>query len=63
MTGSLNASLAEWFFDTGHAKGPYFASQGTMLGRRGRVHIERSQDGTIWVDGGTVSCVEETVEL
>jgi PhzF family phenazine biosynthesis protein len=63
VTGSLNAGLAQWFFDTGRVKDRYIASQGTAIGRRGRVHIERDEDGTIWVGGGTVSCVEGTVEL
>lgn len=63
VTGSLNASLAGWFFDTGQAEGPYVASQGTAIGREGRVYVERDPDGTIWVGGDTVSCVEGTVEL
>jgi predicted PhzF superfamily epimerase YddE/YHI9 len=39
------------------------ASQGTALGRAGRVHISREADGTIWVAGGTVTCVSGQVEL
>jgi PhzF family phenazine biosynthesis protein len=57
VTGSLNASLAEWLLRTGRATAPYVASQGTVLGRQGRVHISRDDDGTIWVGGGTVTCV------
>jgi PhzF family phenazine biosynthesis protein len=63
VTGSLNASLARWFFDSGQVKGPYLVSQGTAIGREGRVHVERDPDGTIWVGGNTVSCVEGTVTL
>jgi PhzF family phenazine biosynthesis protein len=63
VTGSLNASLAQWFFDTGLAQDRYIASQGTALGRRGYVHVDRAEDGTIWVGGGTITCVEGTVEL
>lgn len=63
VTGSLNASLAKWFFDTGRAQGGYVASQGRSLGRRGRVHLEQGGDGTIWVGGGTVTCIEGTVDL
>ncbi|HEX4661161.1 MAG TPA: PhzF family phenazine biosynthesis protein, partial [Streptosporangiaceae bacterium] len=33
VTGSLNASLAEWLLRTGRATAPYVASQGTALGR------------------------------
>jgi predicted PhzF superfamily epimerase YddE/YHI9 len=57
VTGSLNASLAEWLLRTGRATAPYVASQGTVLGREGRVHVSRDEDGTIWVGGGTITCV------
>jgi PhzF family phenazine biosynthesis protein len=63
VTGSLNASLARWFFESGQVDGPYVVSQGTAIGREGRVYVERDPDGTIWVGGNTVSCVEGTVEL
>ena len=36
VTGSLNASLAQWLLRTGRASAPYVASQGTALGRSGR---------------------------
>jgi PhzF family phenazine biosynthesis protein len=57
VTGSLNASLAQWLLATGRATAPYVASQGTVLGRRGRVHISQDADGTVWVGGSTVTCV------
>jgi predicted PhzF superfamily epimerase YddE/YHI9 len=63
VTGSLNASLAQWLLGTGRATAPYVASQGTALGRAGRVHVTRDPDGTIWVGGGTVTCVVGQVEL
>jgi PhzF family phenazine biosynthesis protein len=63
VTGSLNASLAEWLLRTERAETPYVASQGTALGRSGRVHVSRGDDGTIWVGGDTVTCVEGEVEL
>ena len=63
VTGSLNASLAEWLLRTGRATAPYVASQGTVLGRKGRVHVSQDADGTIWVGGGTVTCVTGQVEL
>jgi PhzF family phenazine biosynthesis protein len=63
VTGSLNASLAEWLLSTGRATAPYVARQGTALGRRGRVHVTRDGDGAIWVGGGTVTCVDGEVEL
>ena len=63
VTGSLNASLAEWLIRSGRASAPYVASQGTALGRSGRIHISRDPDGTIWVGGGTITCVAGEVEL
>jgi len=57
VTGSLNASLAEWLLRTGRARAPYVASQGTALGRAGRVHVTQDEDGTIWVGGGTITCI------
>jgi PhzF family phenazine biosynthesis protein len=63
VTGSLNASVGQWLMGTGKATSPYVASQGTALGRSGRVHISRDPDGTIWVGGGTITCVAGEVEL
>jgi PhzF family phenazine biosynthesis protein len=63
VTGSLNASLAQWLLGSGSARAPYVVSQGTALGRAGRIHISRDDDGTIWVGGGTIICVSGHVEL
>ena len=63
VTGSLNASLAAWLLDRGYAQAPYVASQGTVLGRAGRVHISRDSGGTIWVAGAAVTCVTGEVDL
>jgi PhzF family phenazine biosynthesis protein len=63
VTGSLNASLAQWLLATGRASAPYVASQGTVLGRRGRVRISTDTDGGVWVGGSTVTCVTGEVQL
>jgi PhzF family phenazine biosynthesis protein len=63
VTGSLNASLAMWLLDSGRATAPYLASQGTALGRKGRVHISRDEDGQIWVGGAVRACVSGEAEL
>jgi PhzF family phenazine biosynthesis protein len=63
VTGSLNASLAEWLLRTGRVSAPYVARQGAALGRAGRVHVSRDADGNIWVGGGTVTCVDGEVLL
>ena len=63
VTGSLNASLAQWLLGSRGARAPYVARQGTALGRAGRVHVSRDGNGAIWVGGGTVTCVAGEVEL
>jgi PhzF family phenazine biosynthesis protein len=62
VTGSFNASLAQWLVETGRLAVPYVASQGTKIGRRGRVHVSADESGAIWVGGGTVTRVSGTVE-
>src|SRR5690606_3173672 len=59
VTGSLNASLAQWLIGEGVAPARYVAAQGTRLGRAGRVHID-SAAGEVWVGGASVSCVRGT---
>lgn len=51
VTGSLNASVAQWLLATGLARAPYLASQGTRLGCTGRIHISTDDAGAIWVGG------------
>jgi PhzF family phenazine biosynthesis protein len=63
VTGSLNASLAQWLLATGRATAPYLASQGTVLGRRGQVRVSRDDEGTIWVGGSSVTCLSGTAQL
>ncbi len=63
VTGSLNAAIAPWLIETGRATAPYVVSQGTLLGRAGRVHVQRDEDGTIWVGGATETRISGEVEL
>lgn len=63
VTGSLNASLGWWLLDTGRATAPYLASQGTSLGRSGRVRVDRDDDGTVWVGGTVTTVVRGEVDL
>ena len=62
VTGSLNAALAQWLIGAGLAPAQYVASQGTCLGRAGRVHVEQVGD-TIWVGGNSVTCISGEVLL
>ena len=62
VTGSLNASLAQWLIGSRLAPEHYIAAQGTRLARSGRVHIDRDGE-TIWVGGSSVSCVRGELDL
>jgi PhzF family phenazine biosynthesis protein len=62
VTGSLNASLAQWLIGAGIAPPQYVAAQGAALKRVGRVHVQRG--GTdIWIGGDVCTIVNGTVEL
>jgi PhzF family phenazine biosynthesis protein len=58
VTGSLNASLAQWLFASGIVEEDYIATQGTRVGRQGRIHVGRDGTGQIWVGGETLTHVE-----
>jgi PhzF family phenazine biosynthesis protein len=62
VTGSLNASLAQWLIGAGIAPDRYVAAQGTALGRLGRVHAERDRHAT-WIGGSSVTCIDGEVAL
>jgi PhzF family phenazine biosynthesis protein len=63
VTGSLNASLAQWLLASGRLTAPYLASQGAAIGRAGHVHVSQEADGSIWVGGETVTAISGSVEL
>ena len=63
VTGSLNASLAQWLIGEGHTPARYVAAQGACLGRAGRVHVERDESGQVWVGGESVTCIAGSVQL
>jgi PhzF family phenazine biosynthesis protein len=62
VTGSLNASLAQWLIGSGVAPAQYVAAQGAVLKRAGRVHV-RQIDGDIWIGGDVCAVVAGTVAL
>jgi PhzF family phenazine biosynthesis protein len=62
VTGSLNASVAQWLMDQGVAPSNYLASQGARLGRAGRVSLAREGE-TLWVGGHSVSCIRGQLTL
>ena len=60
VTGSLNASVAQWMLGEGLVGARYTATQGTRLGRCGLISIESEVDGStaggvIWVGGRTAT--------
>ena len=63
VTGSLNASLAQWLIAEGHVPAQYIAAQGTCLGRAGRVHLRQDANGQVWVGGDTVTCISGMVSV
>jgi PhzF family phenazine biosynthesis protein len=63
VTGSLNASLAQWLHREGRVPAHYTASQGARVGRRGRVAIDIDERGDVWVGGPSTICIAGTVEL
>jgi predicted PhzF superfamily epimerase YddE/YHI9 len=63
VTGSLNASLAQWLMADGHMPATYSARQGTMLGRAGQVFLSQDPHGQVWVGGNVVGCIQGTVNL
>jgi len=63
VTGSLNASLAQWLVADGRMPVRYLAAQGACLDRAGRVHLERDEQGQVWVGGDAVTCISGHVML
>ena len=63
VTGSLNASLAQWLMNDGHMPATYSARQGTMLARAGQVFLSQDAQGQVWVGGDVVGCIQGSVSL
>jgi PhzF family phenazine biosynthesis protein len=63
VTGSLNASVAQWLLGTGRVTAPYNVSQGTRLDRRGRVRVDCDAEGQVWIGGNTVSFFSGVAEI
>lgn len=63
VTGSFNASLAQWLMADGLAPTHYVATQGSQLGRCGQVHLTQDATEQVWVGGECVTCIDGTVRL
>lgn len=62
VTGSLNASVAQWLVGEGVLPETYVAAQGTALGRAGRVYVS-VDDEAAWIGGEVSAGVDGTVAL
>ncbi|KAF9154935.1 hypothetical protein DFQ26_009904 [Actinomortierella ambigua] len=71
VTGSFNAGMAQWLIGNGVAPPKYVASQGTALGRSGRIIVERDDSDLsvpanqrkIWIGGEIAQCIQGTVRV
>lgn len=63
ITGSFNASAAQWLYSSGRIDRDYIAAQGTRIGRQGRVYVSRDSNGVIWVGGETASLFSGTSDF
>ncbi|QIL83236.1 PhzF family phenazine biosynthesis protein [Diaphorobacter sp. HDW4A] len=63
ITGSFNASFAQWMIDAGHIEAPYVAAQGTCIDRDGRVHVSRDAQGQVWIGGASHTLIQGKVTL
>ena len=63
VTGSFNASLAQWLMADGITPPRYVAAQGTCMGRAGRIYLEQDAHGQVWVGGHSVTCIDGKVLL
>jgi PhzF family phenazine biosynthesis protein len=61
VTGSLNAGIAQWLAGR-RLPASYVASQGTAIGRAGRVHVGLEGE-SVWVGGDTRTTIAGTVDL
>jgi PhzF family phenazine biosynthesis protein len=63
VTGSLNAGVAQWLLGSDRLTAPYVASQGTAIGRAGRVQVSQDGGGVVWIGGRTETTVSGRVEI
>jgi len=61
VTGSLNAGIGQWL--AGRVlPTSYVAAQGTVIGRSGRVHVDREGDD-VWIGGDATTVIRGEVSL
>jgi PhzF family phenazine biosynthesis protein len=63
VTGSLNASLAQWLISSGRFNAPYLASQGTAIGYSGVVKVDVDDLDVVWIGGNVATCISGEVDI
>ncbi|MGR3660566.1 MAG: PhzF family phenazine biosynthesis protein [Paracoccaceae bacterium] len=65
ITGSLSAAIARWLLDQGRLTKDIVISQGSKIGREGRVYIslDRANPDRVYIGGEIQMLIEGTVEL
>jgi len=63
VTGSLNASMAQWLIGAGRFMPPYLASQGKAMGHAGEIHVLMDGMKQVWIGGEVTTCIQGTVEI
>jgi PhzF family phenazine biosynthesis protein len=63
VTGSLNASLAQWLISSGRFNAPYLASQGTAIGYAGVVKVDVDDLDVVWIGGNVATCISGEVDI
>lgn len=63
VTGSLNASMAQWLISSELASKQYSASQGTKLLRKGRIYLEQDATEQVWVGGEVQMRVQGVIDI
>lgn len=64
VTGSLNASAAQWLIGSGRISAPYVARQGTAIGRSGRVYVDADDhDQELWIGGECTVTISGTINI
>ena len=62
VTGSLNASIGQWFLARGDVPLPYTVSQGACVGRAGLLTVSHVE-GAVWVGGAAITRIVGEVAM
>jgi len=61
VTGSFNASAAQWLHASGRVGSGYVAAQGTRLERRGRIFVDYDLGSQAWIGGRSMTIAKGTL--